>query len=404
MSTERKLLAASICSRDSFSLIDKHVSEEDLTETGRVVLAAVGAYYERDAAVQAVDIETLTGLVLQDVTNPKHKATFEHILQALASEEVSDANIVAELLGAKREAIEARLGTLLASGQSKGVAELMDEYREVSEATDLGGEQKSELLCAPRVSDLIETSGGDGNRIIMYPRTLNERLGGGLLRGHHVVVFARPEMGKTMFIINACFGFLAQRFTVLYIGNEEPIEDIGLRMIGRLIDKPRSYVTEHADAAYEEACQQGYGNMYMQRMTPGTPREIEELVVKVKPDVLIVDQLRNIGMKEDNFVRHLEKAANAVRQIAGKHHCLAISITQAGDSATGKAVLEMGDVDSSNTGIPGACDVMIGIGATTTDEQAGRRVLSLPKNKPGGNHEFFPVRVVPQLSKITSMG
>ena len=404
MSTERKLLAASICSRDSFSLIEQHVSDEDLTETGRVVLTAIRDYYERDAAVQTVDVETLTSLVLHDVTNPKHKDTFEHIMKALATEEVSDTNIVAELLAAKREALEAKLSTLLASGQTKGVMELMDEYRDVAEADTLGGEEKSELLNAPRVSDLISSSGGDGNLIMLYPRTLNERLDGGMLRGHHIVVFARPEMGKTMFIVNCCYGFLVQGLTVLYVGNEEPIEDVGIRMISRLTGKDRHAVLDSPDESYEEACQHGYGNMYMQRMTPGTPRQIEELVVKVKPDVLIVDQLRNIGMKEDNFVRHLEKAANSIRQIAGKHHCLAISITQAGDSASGKAVLDMGDIDSSNTGIPGACDVMIGIGATTTDEQAGRRVLSLPKNKRSGNHEFFPVRVVPQLSKITSMG
>ncbi len=63
----------------------------------------------------------------------------------------------------------------------------------------------------------------------------------------------------------------------------------------------------------------------------------------------------------------------------------------------------MTDLDNSKTGIPGAVDVMIGIGASRDDEAAGRRVLSLPKNKLGGIHEFFPVQVDFQTNKIRSM-
>ena len=64
----------------------------------------------------------------------------------------------------------------------------------------------------------------------------------------------------------------------------------------------------------------------------------------------------------------------------------------------------MGDVDNSNTGIPAQADVMIGIGATSEDESQGRRVLSLPKNKRSGNHEYFAVNVDPQLSRVRSAG
>jgi len=116
--------------------------------------------------------------------------------------------------------------------------------------------------------------------------------------------------------------------------------------------------------------------------------------------VVLVDQLRNLNVHEDHFVQKLEKAASAVRNLAKKHGFVAISVTQAGDSASGKSILDMGDVDSSNTGIPATADVMIGIGATAEDERLGRRVLSLPKNKVGGNHAHLPVRVEPHLSKI----
>jgi hypothetical protein len=62
----------------------------------------------------------------------------------------------------------------------------------------------------------------------------------------------------------------------------------------------------------------------------------------------------------------------------------------------------MGDVDSSNTGIPAQADVMIGIGMSREDELNNRRVISLPKNKPGGNHDAFPVQVDLTKSRVFS--
>jgi archaellum biogenesis ATPase FlaH len=404
MNTERKLLAAAMSGRPAFDAVDRYLDEADLTEPGRLVLDQIKAYYERDPEAKLVDIENLRGLVLQTVSNPKHKQTFETIMDALGDTEVSGINVVHELIGAKQEALGAKLSQALAAGDQEGVLDMMEEYTELSSATSLGEDEKeSDLLNAPRISELMGDNAGEGHLIPMYPRSLNERLDGGLLRGHHVVIFARPEMGKTMFLCNLVGGFLAANLRVLYIGNEEPIEDTGLRMMGRITERTRYEVL--ADEAFTEqlADERGYQNLYMKRLTPGTPREIEALVREVQPDVLIIDQLRNVQMKEDNIVRQLEKAANAVRQIGGRHNCLVLSVTQAGDSASGKSVLDMGDVDSSNTGIPGACDVMIGIGASGEDEASGRRVLSLPKNKRSGRHDFFPVGVNPSIAKIVSM-
>jgi hypothetical protein len=108
-------------------------------------------------------------------------------------------------------------------------------------------------------------------------------------------------------------------------------------------------------------------------------------------------------MKEDSLTRQLEKAAMAARNLGKKHGAMVMSVTQAGDSASGKAILEMGDVDSSNTGIPAQADVMVGIGASMEDIEMGRRVISLPKNKRSGQHGYFPVRVDPTRSRILGM-
>ena len=79
-------------------------------------------------------------------------------------------------------------------------------------------------------------------------------------------------------------------------------------------------------------------------------------------------------------------------------------MTQAGDSAARKAVLDLGDVDYSNTGIPAQADLMVGLGANDHHAKNGEIVFSLPKNKISGVHEYFACAVEPQLSKIVSLG
>ena len=98
--------------------------------------------------------------------------------------------------------------------------------------------------------------------------------------------------------------------------------------------------------------------------------------------------------------QQLEKAATEARNLAKSRRVLVVSVTQAGDSATGKAVLGRGDVDSSNVGIPGQVDLMIGVGATSEQEKNNVRVLSFPKNKLSGRHEHFMINIDPLTSRV----
>jgi predicted ATP-dependent serine protease len=280
---------------------------------------------------------------------------------------------------------------------------LLEEYTKWRTAESLDVEQERTIQRGTPLKEITKLYTPD-NLIRVYPLSLNDRLDGGMLRGQHMVVFARPEMGKTLFLVNAVAGFLSQNLTVLYVGNEDPADDITLRIVCRLTKRNKFEVLDNVEDADIEARKRGYNNLIMAGLTPGSPGEIEELTREYKPDVVLIDQLRNLRMREDNYVRQLEKAATAIRTIGKRLGVFVVSVTQAGDSASGKAVLDMGDVDSSNTGIPAQADVMVGIGATQEDLEIGRRVLSLPKNKRSGRHEYFPVNIDTQTNRMFSVG
>jgi KaiC/GvpD/RAD55 family RecA-like ATPase len=400
---ERNLIGSLLKSRSAYDKVADHIAEDDLTEAGNMLVKHITGYYDRDHEAKSVDPELLLAGICRELPNPKHHAMFREIVEGCIEADVSAENVVADYLAVKREKVGNQLATALAAGKpGEQVRPLLERYDELLQLDALEEGDEKRVLAGASVAELVAARNRTGGLIRMFPRTLNERLDGGLLRGHHVVVFARPEVGKTTFLVNSIYGFLKQGLRVLYVGNEDPIEDVVMRVVCRLSDMTRHEVLDAPDEADAKAREGGYERLVLASLAPGSPREIEALVKDHKPDVLMVDQLRNLLVGEENFTRQLERSAQAVRAIGKRNDCLVISVTQAGDSASGKSILDMGDVDSSNTGIPAQADVMVGIGMSREDELMNRRVISLPKNKAGGNHDSFPVRVDLAKAKVLS--
>jgi replicative DNA helicase len=210
-------------------------------------------------------------------------------------------------------------------------------------------------------------------------------------------------MGKTALELTMACGFAKQGKVGIVFNNEERVERLRMRGLCCATGMTAKEVRADPDRAKALAREVGFHNIIFISLSPGSPQQIEAFVDRYKAKWFIVDQLRNLNVKSDTKTNQLEEGAKSMRNIAKKFDAVAITITQAGDSAEGKAVLTMGDVDSSNTGIPGACDVLLGIGATEEQKRTGIRVLSLSKNKIGGVHDDFPVRFNPWLSRYVSI-
>lgn len=397
-------MASFLKSREAFDKVGGLVDEKDLGEQERVILSAIKDYYSLDAhGVARVDTDALSERITRKLPNPKHQSLFSGLVRSLAEQEVSPENVVHDFIEVRRTSAGSRLATALAAGKSSvEVQPLLDEYETWATRSVLEEQPAVSIASAKSVSELVQSRVREGGLLKVAPASLNERLGGGLLRGHHLIVFARPEVGKTMVLINMACMFAKQGLKVLYVSNEDPLDDIVMRAVCRLSDMVRAQVIEAPKDAERAAILSGYDRITFAELAPGTPGEIEALCDEHTPDVVIIDQLRNLNVGEDNFVRALEKAASAVRNLGKRQNCLVVSATQAGDSASGKSVLDMGDVDNSNTGIPAQADVLLGVGMSQDDEARGLRVFSLCKNKPGGNHDYFPVSVEPAKSKVSS--
>ena len=400
---ERNILASVLKSREAWQRIANHVTDTDLSDQGRIIYDAIQRYYDNDPAVSSADPALIAESVGRRVAGDKHRELFSGLVSELWDYECSPSNIVEDFIEHRKHIAGNQLATTLLSGDEAGIQSALDNYLGIADLDLSDGESDSTVVSGQSLVELFGESFDEANLIKVYPESFNRRLDGGLKRGHHLVIFARPEMGKTMTVINMMGGFVQDGHKVLYIGNEDPIADVTMRLTSRLTGLTKYDILRDLELADQLARERGFENATLVPLAPGTPREITALLEKYQPDVLVLDQLRNLNMSCDHFTQSLEKAATQARNWAKRYDCVVVSVTQAGDSASGKSILDLGDCDSSNTGIPAQADVMLGIGATEQHVARSEVVFSLPKNKVSGKHEYFSVQAHPTISKLTSL-
>jgi KaiC/GvpD/RAD55 family RecA-like ATPase len=403
---EIQLLAIMLRSRDSYTKVYSLINLRQYSKEFQQLAKLIVAYYGRDAEAQSVDPNVLLELIQSTYTNDKHIAIFKQLMDEAVGAEVSQLNVEATVIAAKQHELEQQIALSCVNKDGKAL-ELMEEYRKLSSMSTLeelltGGATIVERIT---VDSLVAERREEGMLMKVLPRVINDRLDGGLLPGHHVTVFARPEMGKSLGIISFAGGFARQGYPVLFIENEDRPSDVQMRLVSNLSGMDRRQILSDPEKAQRVADTNGLEQVKVVELTPGTPHQIEELVARYSPSVVIINQLRNLNVGEQNKVIALEEAAKEARNIGKRNNAAVISVTQAGDSADGKRFLEMGDVDFSNTGIPAQCDVLMGIGGDEAMIQQGERGISFPKNKIGvgrDSHDPVVVKVRPDISRMLS--
>lgn len=405
---ELALLAASLRSRQDFDLIKSYIDMRASTYSKRfqIVMKKVGEYYQRDSGVNHVEHTVLLAQVAESIRNDKHVQQFtELVAQALATTG-SDVNVKAVVLLAKQQEVGDRLAQALAmdSTQSK-VDDLLLELQELRTMTSLDdlAEEGLEVFHNIDLEDLIIREFNPELLIKVYPESLNEKLDGGVKKENHIIAFGPVEIGKSLITINASCGFARQDKTGLYFINEDRPQSIIIRMVSNLSGWTKQQIMANPHRAMELARENGFDNITVVSCAPGSPAQIEREVDNYNPDWIVIDQLRNLQMKAENRTNQLESAATAARTIGKKKGVLVWSVTQGADSARTKLQMDTGDVDSSNVGIPAQADVLLGVGADEAMLAENIRSLSLPKNKISGNHDCFPIRVNPMLSRAMSV-
>jgi len=382
---ENKIISAAIFDRTAFDQLEGYNISLDLSDQGQVIWKLLRTFYNTDSSSTSIDLELLKQSVSREV--PKHAEMFQTLINRF--EKPSIPNLLLEVIEQKKERNSMELSQALVSNKQTKLEALWKERESLMQGTLLNNED-NQISIAPDLEEIFEARKAE-NRISMTPKVLNDQLEGGLLPGHHVVLYAVTDLGKTLFALDQARHFIECGKKVLYVHNEDPLSDLIERFLVTFLKRDKWTIRKHYKKAQKVAEAKGWDNMIWAELLPGTFPEIESLIQKHKPDILMVDQIRNIETGDKDGVVRLENAATGMRNLGKKYNIVSISITQAGDSADGKAILGRGDIYGSNVGIPGTTDLMLGIGATVQQEIDGIRTLSFAKNKVSGNKS--PIQV-----------
>jgi archaellum biogenesis ATPase FlaH len=394
-----KILACIANSRAAYSRVRDVIKKDEFGPIEQQIIAEIDRFYELDPSASRADVDVIANRITRKVSsNPKLLERVQDFMNVLSSTDISTVNIAEEVLDNRRSVIGTSLGQLLLEQDHNSARKVVEEYVSLSDSSDITEHVEEEYSNAG-YDELFEFLNTDG-LIQVAPSTLNDALGGGARKGHHLLVFAMSEVGKTMVAINMTAGFCRHNHKVLYIGNEDPIQGIVVRMLSNISGMTEQEIRKDCGAALKKARRHGYENATFMGMSNCTMFALESVCRKHRPDVLVIDQLLNVDASGKNRVDELEMAAKGARRLASKYDILVVSVTQAADSARGKLSLNTGDVYNSNVGLPGQCDVMVGVGMDTEYYNNNRRYITLSKNKISGNHANFTVEVDPKLSRV----
>lgn len=396
---DTSILSACMDSREAYNKVCDHVDTDELSPQGAVWWPIIKSWYDKDSKAKKIDRDLLRdkGKRVMDARHHDSLLGWYDDLPASTSPD----NVADELLALKR----GQQGLILCSEIQKlqdkpdKLIPRMDQYIELLKASSLGVSRSTEASFDTMMDTL-----DDSHKLPIAPSKLND-VTGGAVPGDVILIFARPEMGKSLFAVNMACGFAKTGHKVLYIANEEHIDKYYMRMACNLLNTTEDKIKERPEEAKKALMERGLQNIVARHLEPGTVPEIEALVEDHKPSVLFVDQIRNLDSPGKNLTEKMETSAKQLRNMMSRHSCVGVWVTQAGDKTErygqeAPFALAMSDIDSSRTGLPAAADLIIGIGATNDHKVSNKRFLSLPKNKLGNVHTGFLVEVDEGRSRV----
>ena len=226
----------------------------------------------------------------------------------------------------------------------------------------------------------------------------------GIGEGNLIIVFARPESGKTAFWVNMVAGrngFATQGAKVCALINEEPAIRTQMRLINAHTGMTFAEIKENPTKA-SELWGQIKDKIRILDTVDWTLEKIDSYVAKEKPDVLIIDQLDKVHMG-GSFARGDEKLRaiyTGAREIAKRRDCSLIGISQASADASGKWDMTFDMMENSKTGKAAEADVIIGVGFSNNLEiDQDLRSVAVSKNKITGYHGKMTCKIIPELSR-----
>ena len=386
-------------------LLKKEFYSKNKSKVGKTVFTnGVGSFYDTIKKAHDkypdtdLDIDEVS-LLHTDVYNPAltraAKTNFLNLIEDIKSENIPNIDVASDILDsvykrslAHKIAIEA---TNIYNGGDSNFSTIQNEVQEDTE------------VVTDDIHTLIKEIDADTQYKFGDIPDLR-KLVKGVGRGNLVIVFARPETGKTAFWVSLVAnrnGFASQGAKVHALVNEEPAVRTQMRLISCCTGMTKDEIVNDVDKAKEE-WNKIKSNVKILDTVDWDLDQIDSHCKTHKPDILVVDQLDKVSIS-GSFARTDEKLRaiyTGAREIAKRNDCCVVAVSQASAEAHGRTELSFDMMENSKTGKAAEADLIIGIGQqNTVDSESTLRTLCVSKNKITGWHGRIDCVINPFLSR-----
>lgn len=233
----------------------------------------------------------------------------------------------------------------------------------------------------------------------------------GIGKGNFMIVFARPESGKTAFWVSMVAnegGFAWQKKNVHIFCNEEPAIRTQMRMLNACSNLTKRQILNGSRQLAKDKWKEIKSYIHTHDSVDMNMEDLNTHCKEHDVDILIIDQLDKVNVtgKYNSSHEKLGEVYRQAREIAKRHDVFVIGLSQASAEAHGRERLSFNVMANSKTGKAAEADVIVGIGKLDEGgedpNEACVRQITISKNKLTGDHSEFQVQLIPTLSQFTS--
>ena len=239
---------------------------------------------------------------------------------------------------------------------------------------------------------ILEDEGKEG--VIKFNIGMLQDSTKGVGPGNFVIIFARPEAGKSAFWISLVAnegGFAHQGKKCHAFINEEPAKKTYVRLVSSCTGIKKEQIIERKEEVMNLWALIKH-NVYVYDCVGVTMDDLNNYCDENEIDVIIIDQLDKVGISGRYDAQHerLKEIYKQARELAKRKNVLVIGVSQASAEAHNQQKVDFNWLDNSKTGKAGEADLIIGIGKPNDSELDYDRSLYLSKNKLTGEHVYIP--------------
>jgi KaiC/GvpD/RAD55 family RecA-like ATPase len=390
MKSELSIVKAFL-SYSTWNSYNTYITTKDFPEDLQFLYRCLDTYHKTNE--EQIDLHVLDLANVFFSQHKKDKEFYEGVFDTLTTYEPNVGTINQLLESVKRGKILRDLSITsyeVAEGKApySALEKLLGALNSPQEASN---GQEDDFVSA-NLEDLLSKTYSDGG--LSFRLEALRKMLGPLRKGNFGFIFARPETGKTTFLASE-ITYMAEQLKegdgpILWCNNEQVDDEVFLRVyqagLGITIEQLLSNKT-HWQAEFHKR----FGNkILMPRNFVSTKQNVERLVKRYKPSLMVFDQIDKIkGFDADREDLLLGAIYQWARELA-KQYCPIVAVCQADGSGEGQKWLTMANVANAKTAKQAEADWILGIGKTHDVGWETIRFLHLSKNKLMGDEGTDP--------------